>query len=156
MKKIILTPQQQVSDWLGQIGELIGIKLQLQDNGHAILQCGNNTAITIEIDSIRHLFYFYSTLCTLPLDPIAREPFYRKALELNAFSFSTAGAAISLDPRNESIVLTFMEKIDTVNVDSFANLLESFISLSLEFNQNKAFDFDTTQSNRPTAMNIIV
>ncbi|MCL1127805.1 CesT family type III secretion system chaperone [Shewanella surugensis] len=117
MKHESTSMQQLISNWLSQIGDVIGIKLELRPDGHAELICSENTCITIETDPERGYVYFYSKIIELPKGAKEREPYYRHALELNAFSFSLGGASISLDPRSNSIVLTFMETIKEMNAD---------------------------------------
>lgn len=132
-----------ISNWLDQISKVIGVKLNLREDGHIELACSDKATITIEISEEYGLVYFYSNLISLPHNSDAREPFYRRALELNAFNFATGGASISLDPRHNNIILTFAEKVTEINADIFANLLNHFITLALELIENNALEPDS-------------
>ncbi|MCL1127710.1 CesT family type III secretion system chaperone [Shewanella surugensis] len=137
-----------ISNWLEQISQAIGIKLNLREDGHIELACSDKATITIEVSEEHGLVYFYSNLITLPHNSDNREPFYRRALELNAFNFATGGASISLDPRHDNITLTFVEKVTGMNADIFANLLNHFITLTIELIDNKALEPDSNISDK--------
>ncbi|WP_299004237.1 CesT family type III secretion system chaperone [uncultured Shewanella sp.] len=143
------TVTQTVSIWLQQISQAIGVELTLREDGHIELACSDKATVTLEISEKYELVYFYADLLSLPKTSTDREPFYRRALELNGFNIATGAASISLDPRRDTLTLTVMEKVSAMTADSFASTLNDFISLTLSLIENNVLLPEVNQTSQP-------
>ncbi len=129
-----------VNEWIVAIGKSQGHELALDEDGHVCLACGDGTKVLIEVPANSELFFFYTPLMRLPDDLQAQNAALKNALALNNFSLETGGASFGYDARTSSLLLTFAERVEGMDVDVFAECLGRFIELALDMKSRVATD----------------
>jgi hypothetical protein len=134
----------EISVWLKNIGLQLGLSLSLNENGGAYLDCTDGTQVLIEVPDEGGIFCFYTPLLRLPDDIHKQCDVMKKALAMGNFSLETGGASFGFDARTNSLLLTFAERIELIDEDTFAECLGRFIELSIHMKASMTSESSTT------------
>ena len=122
--------QQQLNQWLGDLGRSLGTELSLDADGSTCIACDNDVKVFVEMPDDSPLLCLYSPMARLPDDLQAQNALLRHALELNLFSLETGAACLALDTRTQTLALTFAVAFEALDAESFAEALGDFIELA--------------------------
>jgi len=117
--------QKTISSWLAAAGAEGGHHLALGEDGHCTISFGEGLQCLVEVpaEPASDIVFLYCPLAPLPADPGEQNALLRQLLEWNMFGIATAGAHLSLDPRSETIVLSFAADIDMLDAEIFKQAL---------------------------------
>ncbi|MDR0418204.1 MAG: type III secretion system chaperone [Puniceicoccales bacterium] len=108
------------------LGEKLKIEnLDLDENNDCYLSFDGKFFVKCSIDEKKEQFNFFAYIGSLPED---KSCFYRGILESCHFWGDTAGANISLDPTDGTLILTQYFDMNMVNGDIFYSTLEKFVN----------------------------
>ena len=125
--------QQTVSAWISSIGQDRGLPLNLGEDGHCSLQCGDELQCIIEVpaDDETQAVFLYIPLLSLPENDAAQLALTKAALELNMFGLETGGSQISLDNRTQHLVLSFAAQVEMLDEELFRQSLGDFLDMGV-------------------------
>ncbi|MGE0331174.1 MAG: type III secretion system chaperone [Ramlibacter sp.] len=98
--------------------------LKFSADGCARLLFEDAVAIDLEVDPGGDRIQIYSVLGPVPAGP--REQLYRRLLEGNLFGSQTGGAALSIDPVQDEVLLCRPYGLDADDAEHLAKVLEEF------------------------------
>ncbi len=138
-------------DLLAAYGQTAGLpELKFDHNGCARLLFESSTAIDLEVDEPSNCIQMYSVLGPVPAGN--REPLYRNLLEGNLFGTHTGGAALSIDPVQEEILLCGRADLNAMTADLLAESLQAFAGVASLWKQRfSAGDLAANDAGNDTA-----
>lgn len=98
--------------------------LKFSPDGCARLLFEDSVAVDLEVDPSGDRIQIYSVLGPVPAG--SREQLYRRLLEGNLFGSQTAGAALSIDPVQDEVLLCKPYGLDADDAADLARVLEEF------------------------------
>lgn len=130
MSTVPTPSQDSVNQWLAQFAQAEGLTdLQLDERGLIGLQVDSALEIEIEVPHDQSLLYLRAAL--LPIPPQDRELVYARLLERNFLLQDSNGAAFAIDADRAQLALSLCQPIGRLDGLDFANILRSFIDISL-------------------------
>ena len=135
------TPSQDsVNQWLAQFAQAEGLAdLQLDERGLIGLQVDSALEIEIEVPPDQDLVYLRSALMPIPAQD--RESVYARLLERNFLLQDSSGAAFAIDADRAQLALSLCQPIGKLDGLDCANLLRSFIDISLRWQTQLTEEF---------------
>ncbi|MDR1366990.1 MAG: type III secretion system chaperone [Puniceicoccales bacterium] len=119
------------------LGEKLKIEgLDLDENNDCYLSFDGKYFVKCSLDVEKEQFNLLAYIGSLPED---KSCFYRGILESCHFWSDTAGANVSLDPADGTLVLTQYSDMNMINGDIFYSILEKFIN-AMEHWDNKQLE----------------
>lgn len=107
--------------------------LKFSADGCARLLFEGSVAIDLEIDPSADRIQLYCVLGPVPAGE--RETLYRRLLEGNLFGTHTGGAALSIDPVQDEVLLCRQYPVGTVDPSHLAKVLEEFAGVAGHWRQ---------------------
>ena len=130
MSAVPTPSQDSVNQWLAQFAQAEGLAdLQLDERGLIGLQVDSALEIEIEVPPDQGLLYLRAALLPIPLKD--RELVYARLLECNFLLQDSSGAAFAIDADRAQLALSLCQPIRRLDGLDFANILRSFIDISL-------------------------
>lgn len=115
-------------------GQHAGIaNLKFSPDGCARLMFEGDVAIDLEIDPSSEQIQLYSVLGPVPA--ANRESLYRSLLEGNLFGSQTGGAALSIDPVQDEVLLCRQYPVAAGQPGHLAQVLEEFAGIAGHWRQ---------------------
>lgn len=125
-----------IRKFLATISESIGKDIKLNGDGICALEYDSLT-IVIEVPDTFPSFFIYTKLCDLDSVPTSKtkREIVDHAMRLNYLQQETRGACLSVDPREQELLLSYTDRISEVNDWDFRNILENFIDTALHIHE---------------------
>jgi hypothetical protein len=112
-------------DLLAAYGQLTGLPhLRFNSDGCARLLFDGSVSVDLEVDDAAACIQAYGVLGPVPAGN--REALYRRLLEGNLFGTQTGGAALSIDPVQEEVLLCRRLELAATDAAAMAESLQSF------------------------------
>ncbi|MDR2201058.1 MAG: type III secretion system chaperone [Puniceicoccales bacterium] len=119
------------------LGERLQIKdLDLDENNDCYLAFDGKYFVKCSVDPEREQFHLMAYIGLLPEDRLV---YYRGLLESNHFWRDTAGANLSLDPEDGTLILSQYRPMDLTDSELFYDMVEKFVN-AMEHWDTKRFE----------------
>jgi len=129
-----MNSQQQVQQWLNEMGGGQGRAFRLGGDGSLALESSNGIVLVIQIPATGSSLHLNACLCPVPAGD--REPFLYQALALNLFQHETRGAALAIDPNSNQLVLSWAKPVDEIEPSEFSNIVQNLLDTAAKLKKH--------------------
>lgn len=140
----MMQANEQVNQWLAELGEQTQADLTLDQNGRCSLSAGDDVDLDLFCAPAHDNFFLSLPLMSLA-DQNSRLLLMEHALNVNLFQQETNGAAIALDPESHDLLLCYAHPLDGTDFGAFYNILGNMIETGRALkNRLTAFNREAT------------
>ncbi|ABC28029.1 hypothetical protein HCH_01152 [Hahella chejuensis KCTC 2396] len=126
-----MNPKQRINTLLKEFSQINDLpEFQLNEENVCGFQYVGDTVITLFLPDDQNQLVFLSDLVSL--DELSSNALV-KVLEYSFPGLRTKGAAISVNPKEHSLVLSFVQEIEGLTAILFSNILKNFIETAVHF-----------------------